>query len=98
MDRAQQRGYSEAVITKGGRTVWPVGTATVDDSGKSLASDLRNLDRALQKARGKLSDMCGRPYSSWTRVTVIASRESAEKCLVIASRPRSDHHYRARGS
>jgi 2-iminobutanoate/2-iminopropanoate deaminase len=40
-DRPQQRGYSEAVITEGGRMVWLAGqTATVDDTGKSLASDL----------------------------------------------------------
>jgi len=65
-DRPQQRGYSEAVITEGGRMVWLAGqTATVDDTGKSLASDLhgqirqlfKNLDRSLRKAGGKLSDM-----------------------------------------
>jgi 2-iminobutanoate/2-iminopropanoate deaminase len=65
-DRPQQRGYSEAVITEGGRTVWLAGqTATVDDNGKSLASDFegqvrqlfKNLDRTLQKAGGHLSDM-----------------------------------------
>jgi 2-iminobutanoate/2-iminopropanoate deaminase len=39
-DRPQQRGYSEAVITEGGRMVWLAGqTATLDDNGKSLASD-----------------------------------------------------------
>jgi enamine deaminase RidA (YjgF/YER057c/UK114 family) len=65
-ERPQQRGYSEAVITEGGRTIWLAGqTATVDDAGKSLASDFegqvrqlfKNLDRTLQKAGGKLSDM-----------------------------------------
>jgi 2-iminobutanoate/2-iminopropanoate deaminase len=65
-DRPQQRGYSQAVITEGGRIVWLAGqTATVDDDGKSLASDLdgqvrqlfKNLDRTLQKAGGKISDM-----------------------------------------
>jgi 2-iminobutanoate/2-iminopropanoate deaminase len=65
-ERPQQRGYSEAVITEGGRTVWLAGQiATVDDAGKSLAGDLdgqvrqlfKNLDRTLQKAGGKLSDM-----------------------------------------
>src|SRR5262245_27020500 len=65
-DRPQQRGYSMAVITEGGRTVWLAGQiATVDDAGKSLAGDLdgqvrqlfKNLDRTLQKAGGKLSDM-----------------------------------------
>jgi 2-iminobutanoate/2-iminopropanoate deaminase len=65
-ERPQQRGYSEAVITEGGRTVWLAGqTATVDDAGKSLAGDFdgqvrqlfKNLDRTLQKAGGKLGDM-----------------------------------------
>jgi 2-iminobutanoate/2-iminopropanoate deaminase len=65
-ERSQQRGYSEAVITEGGRTVWLAGqTATVDDAGKSLAGDFegqvrqlfKNLDRTLQKAGGKLGDM-----------------------------------------
>src|SRR5258708_12620300 len=65
-DRPQQRGYSEAVITEGGRMVWLAGqTATLDDNGKSLASDFdgqvrqlfKNLDRTLQKAGGKLGDM-----------------------------------------
>jgi 2-iminobutanoate/2-iminopropanoate deaminase len=65
-DRPQQRGYSQAVITEGGRIVWLAGqTATVDDNGKSLAGDLegqvrqlfKNLDRTLQQAGGKLSDM-----------------------------------------
>ena len=64
-ERPQQRGYSEAVITEGGRIVWLAGQTTVDDAGKSLAGDLegqvrqlfKNLDRTLQKAGGKLSDM-----------------------------------------
>jgi 2-iminobutanoate/2-iminopropanoate deaminase len=64
--RPQDRGYSEAVITQGGRTIWLAGQiATVDDAGKSLAADFegqvrqlfKNLDRTLQKAGGKLSDM-----------------------------------------
>ena len=64
--RAQSRGYSEAVITDGGKIVWLAGqTATVDDSGKSLAGNFdaqvrqvfRNLARTLEKSGGKLSDM-----------------------------------------
>jgi 2-iminobutanoate/2-iminopropanoate deaminase len=64
--RAQERGYSEAVITEGGKTVWLAGqTATLDDAGKSLAGNFdgqvrqlfRNLDRTLNKAGGKLSDI-----------------------------------------
>lgn len=62
----QQRGYSLAVITEGGKTVWLAGqTASVDDNGKSLAADFEGqarqvfklLGRTLEKAGGKLSDM-----------------------------------------
>jgi 2-iminobutanoate/2-iminopropanoate deaminase len=65
-DRAQQRGYSTAVMTEGGKTVWLAGqTATVDDSGKSLATDFegqtrqifKQLNATLEKAGGKLADM-----------------------------------------
>ena len=57
---------SQGRTSEGGKTVWLAGqTATVDDAGKSLASDFdgqvrqlfKNLDRTLQKAGGKLSDM-----------------------------------------
>jgi 2-iminobutanoate/2-iminopropanoate deaminase len=65
-DQPQRRGYSEAVITEGGKTVWLAGQiATVDDNGKSLAGDFdgqarqlfKNLDRTMQKAGGKLGDI-----------------------------------------
>src|SRR5260370_19571814 len=61
-DRPQQRGYSEAVITEGGRMVWLGGqTATVDENGKALAGDFdgqgrqrfKKLERDLQKAGSK---------------------------------------------
>jgi len=46
-ERAQQRGYSPAVITEGGRIVWLAGqTGTVDESGKSLAGDDRGSHAA----------------------------------------------------
>ena len=65
-ERAQQRGYSPAVITEGGRIVWLAGqTGTADDSGKSLAGDFEGqarqifkaFDTTLQKAGGKLADL-----------------------------------------
>jgi 2-iminobutanoate/2-iminopropanoate deaminase len=65
-ERAQQRGYSPAVITEGGRIVWLAGqTGTVDDAGKSLAGDFEGqarqifkaLGATLQKAGGKLADL-----------------------------------------
>ena len=65
-ERPQQRGYSLAVITDGGKTVWLGGQiATVDDSGKSLAGDFdgqvrqvfKLISATLEKAGGKLKDM-----------------------------------------
>ena len=65
-ERAQQRGYSPAVITEGGRIVWLAGqTGTVDDSGKSLANDFegqarqifKGFDAVLSKAGGTLADL-----------------------------------------
>ena len=65
-ERAQQRGYSPAVITEGGRIVWLAGqTGTVDELGKSLAGDFEGqarqifkaLDATLRKAGGTLADL-----------------------------------------
>jgi 2-iminobutanoate/2-iminopropanoate deaminase len=65
-ERAQQRGYSPAVVTEGGRIVWLAGqTGTVDDSGKSLANDFegqarqifRGFDAVLRKAGSTLADL-----------------------------------------
>ncbi len=65
-ERPQTRGYSLAVITEGGKTVWLGGQiATADDNGKSLAGDFEGqvrqifklIDATLHKAGGKLSDM-----------------------------------------
>jgi 2-iminobutanoate/2-iminopropanoate deaminase len=65
-DYPQSRGYSLAVVTKGGKTIWLAGqTATTDDAGKALAGDFeaqarqvfKTLAATLGKAGGKLSDM-----------------------------------------
>jgi hypothetical protein len=49
-ERPQQRGYSQAVITEGGKIVWLAGQlAVVDDSGKSLAGDLDGQVRQIFK-------------------------------------------------
>ena len=66
-DTAQARAYSQAVVTKGGRTVWLAGqVGAVDASGKSLAGDLdANRDRqppparCSGSARGGASRPCG---------------------------------------
>lgn len=47
-DRPQQRSYSRAVITTGGRTIWLAGqTAPREVDGKSLAGDFEAQTRAI---------------------------------------------------
>ena len=64
--RAQARGYSQAVVTEGGRIVWLAGqVAGEDGSGRSLAADFdgqvrevfARLGRTLEEAGGRLSNM-----------------------------------------
>jgi 2-iminobutanoate/2-iminopropanoate deaminase len=63
---AQARGYSQAVTTIGGRTIWLAGQVAAEDgSGRSLAGDFdgqvrevfARLGRTLEEAGAKLSDM-----------------------------------------
>lgn len=65
-DRAQARGYSQAVITEGGRTVWLAGVVAGEDAaGRSLTGDFdgqvrevfARLGRTLEEAGGRLADM-----------------------------------------
>jgi 2-iminobutanoate/2-iminopropanoate deaminase len=65
-ERAQARGYSQAVVTEGGRTVWLAGQVAAEDSaGHSLAADFdgqvreifARLGRTLEEAGGRLADM-----------------------------------------
>jgi 2-iminobutanoate/2-iminopropanoate deaminase len=65
-DTAQARGYSQAVITTGGRTIWLAGQVGIEDgSGRSLAGDFDGqvrevfvrLGRTLEESGAKLSDM-----------------------------------------
>ncbi len=65
-EAAQARGYSQAVVTQGGRVVWLAGQTAVEDAaGRSLAHDFdgqvrevfARLGRTLAEAGGKLGDM-----------------------------------------
>jgi 2-iminobutanoate/2-iminopropanoate deaminase len=65
-EAAQARGYSQAVLTSGGRTVWLAGQVALEDaSGRSLADDFdsqvrevfRRLGATLAEAGGGLGDM-----------------------------------------
>jgi 2-iminobutanoate/2-iminopropanoate deaminase len=65
-EASERSGYSQAVVTQGGRTVWLAGmTGAVDQSGKSLAGDFEAqvretfafIERTLAQADAKLSDL-----------------------------------------
>ena len=65
-DAAQARGYSQAVVTSGGRIVWLAGQVAAEDAaGHSLADDFdgqvrevfARLGRTLAEAGGSLADM-----------------------------------------
>jgi 2-iminobutanoate/2-iminopropanoate deaminase len=65
-ERAQARAYSQAVVTKGGRTIWLAGqVAGEDGAGRSLAGDFdgqvrevfARLGRTLEEGGARLSDM-----------------------------------------
>jgi len=65
-EAAQARAYSQAVITKAGKTVWLAGQiGAADASGRSLAGDFDNqvrevfsrLGRTLEEAGGTLADI-----------------------------------------
>jgi enamine deaminase RidA (YjgF/YER057c/UK114 family) len=65
-DRAQSRGYSQAVVTEGGRTIWLAGQVAAEDgAGRSLAADFdgqvrevfARLGRTLEEAGGRLADI-----------------------------------------
>ena len=65
-DAAQARGYSQAVVTEGGRTIWLAGQVAGEDSaGRSLAGDFdgqvrevfRRLGATLAETGSSLADM-----------------------------------------
>lgn len=62
----QQRSFSPAVATRGGRTIWVAGHgATHDDDGRSLAGDFeaqvhqsfKNISRSLERAGVSLQEI-----------------------------------------
>lgn len=65
-ERPQTRGYSSAVITEGGKTIWLAGhTGAADDFGQPLAGDFEaqcrqtfcNMEKTLGEAGAKLGDL-----------------------------------------
>src|SRR5215207_7348700 len=65
-EAAQARGYSQAVVTEGGRVIWLAGQVAAENgAGRSLAGDFdgqvreifARLGRTLEEAGAGLSDM-----------------------------------------
>src|SRR5437763_12941270 len=65
-EAAQSRGYSQAVVTEGGRTIWLAGQVAGEDSaGRSRAADFdgqvrevfARLGHTLEEAGGRLADI-----------------------------------------
>ena len=65
-ETAQARGYSQAVVTAGGRTIWLAGQVAIEDAaGRSLVGDFdgqvrevfARLGRTLEEAGARLADI-----------------------------------------
>src|SRR2546429_6233550 len=77
--RAQARGYSQAVVTEGGRVVWLAGVvAGEDSSGRSLAADFDGQVREGFARLGRTPEEAGRRLVP----------QGAEARLITRDRPR----------
>jgi len=58
-ERAQARGYSQAVVTVGGRVIWLAGQIAPDggDFDTQVREIFARLDQTLKEADSKLADM-----------------------------------------
>ncbi len=70
-DWAQQRGFSDAVVTQGGRVVWLAGHVGLqDEDGKSLAGDFQGQARAIFRALARTLERAGGSLRNLTTITV----------------------------
>jgi enamine deaminase RidA (YjgF/YER057c/UK114 family) len=70
-ERAQARGYSQAVVTSGGRTIWLAGqVAAADASGRSLAADFDGQVREVFHRLGQTLEECGASLADMVTMTV----------------------------
>src|SRR5207237_206864 len=71
-DTAQARGYSQAVVTEGGRVVWLAGQVAIEDStGRSLAAD---FDGQVRGVLARLVAGQGHPVHDPAEAVVIVDR------------------------
>src|SRR5437660_1410436 len=70
-EAAQARGYSQAVITEGGRTIWLAGQVAAEDaSGRSLAADFDGQVREVFVRLGKTLEEAGACLADMVTMTV----------------------------
>jgi enamine deaminase RidA (YjgF/YER057c/UK114 family) len=70
-ERAQARGYSQAVITQGGRIIWLAGqVAGIDAAGNSLAGDFDAQTREVFALLGKTLAETGAGLADMVTMTV----------------------------
>ena len=67
-EAARARGYSQAVITTGGRTIWLAGQVVLEDgNGRSLADDFDGQVREVFARLGRTLERPGRRCPTWSR-------------------------------
>ena len=70
-ERAQARGYSQAVVTSGGRVIWLAGQiAGADAAGRSLAADFDGQVREVFRRLGETLEECGASLADMVTMTV----------------------------
>jgi 2-iminobutanoate/2-iminopropanoate deaminase len=70
-ERAQARGYSQAVVTSGGRTIWLAGQVAGEDAaGRSLAADFDGQVREVFRRLGQTLEECGATLADMVTMTV----------------------------
>lgn len=70
-DFAQQRGFSEGVVTEGGKVVWVAGHSVLrDEEGRPLVGDLQGQARAIFRAMDRVLKRGGGSLEDLTTITV----------------------------
>ncbi|MGH7095936.1 MAG: RidA family protein [Stellaceae bacterium] len=70
-ERAQSRGYSQAVITEGGRVIWLAGQIAGEDAqGRPLAGDFDGQVKEVFRRLGRTLEECGASLADMVTMTV----------------------------
>lgn len=70
-EAAQARGYSQAVVTTGGRVIWLAGQIAGEDAeGRSLAADFDGQVKEVFRRLGRTLEECGAGLADMVTMTV----------------------------